>query len=96
VIATPQQRIIAELERGSMTVRDLSQVLRLSEKEIAGHLEHAARSLKAPHRLAITPAACHKCGFIFAGRHRVSTPGRCPRCRHEGISPPAFRIEKSG
>jgi predicted Zn-ribbon and HTH transcriptional regulator len=94
--ATPRQRIIAELERGPMTVRDLSQALHLPEKEIAGHLEHAARSLKAPHRLVITPAACHKCGFTFAHRHRISTPGRCPRCRHEGISPPVFRIAGSG
>jgi predicted Zn-ribbon and HTH transcriptional regulator len=95
-IATPRRRIIEALERGAMTVRDLSQALQLSEKEIIGHLEHVARSLKAPFRLVITPAACHKCGFAFPGRRRLSTPGRCPRCRHEGISPPAFRIESSG
>jgi predicted Zn-ribbon and HTH transcriptional regulator len=93
---TPRRQIIAELERGAMTVRDLSQALRLSDKEIVGHLEHVVRSLKAPHRLIVTPAACHKCGFAFADRHRVSTPGRCPRCRHEGISPPLFRVEGSG
>jgi transcriptional regulator len=96
VAATPRRRIVAELERDAMTVQDLSQALRLSEKEIIGHLEHVQRSLKAPHRLIVTPAACHKCGFTFAGRRRVSTPGRCPRCRHEGISPPAFRIEGGG
>ena len=90
--ATPRRRIIAELERCAMTVRDLSQALQLPEKELIGHLEHVARSLRAPHRLVITPAACHKCGFAFPGRHRISTPGRCPRCRHEGISPPLFRI----
>jgi predicted Zn-ribbon and HTH transcriptional regulator len=94
--ATPRRRIIGELEREAMTVRDLSQALRLSEKEIIGHLEHVERSLKAPHRLIVTPAACHKCGFVFTGRHRISTPGRCPRCRHEGISPPRFRVEGSG
>jgi predicted Zn-ribbon and HTH transcriptional regulator len=91
--ATPRQRIITELERDAMTARDLSQALGLSEKEVAGHLEHVQRSLKAPQRLIVTPAACHQCGFAFAGRRRLSTPGRCPRCRHEGISPPLFRIE---
>jgi predicted Zn-ribbon and HTH transcriptional regulator len=90
---TPRQQIIAELEQGTMSVRDLSQALRFPEKEIVGHLEHVERSLKAPRRLIVTPAACHKCGFAFTGRHRLSTPGRCPRCRHEGISPPLFRIE---
>jgi predicted Zn-ribbon and HTH transcriptional regulator len=94
--ATPRQQIIAALERGTMTVRDLSQALRFSEKEIISHLEHVERSLKAPRRLIVTPAACHKCGFAFTGRHRLSTPGRCPRCRHEGISPPLFQIENSG
>jgi len=95
-IATPRRRIITELGRGAMTARDLSQSLGLSEKEVAGHLEHVQRSLKAPHRFIVTPAACHKCGFAFTGRRRLSTPGRCPRCRHEGISPPVFRIENSG
>ncbi|HUJ79213.1 MAG TPA: transcriptional regulator [Nitrospiria bacterium] len=94
--ATPRQRIIDELERGAMTARDLSQALGLPEKEVAGHLEHVAKSLKPPRRLVMTPASCHHCGFAFPGRHRLSTPGRCPRCRHEGISPPLFRIEGGG
>ena len=81
-----------------MTARDLSQALGLSEKEIAGHLEHVEKSLKPPRRLAITPPSCHQCGYAFRdrARHRFSTPGRCPRCRHEGISPPLFRIEGGG
>lgn len=96
--ATPRQRIVGELERGVMTTRDLSQRLGLSEKEVAGHLEHVVKSLKPPRRLVITPASCHQCGFVFRSRarHRFSTPSRCPRCRHEGISPPLFRVEGSG
>ncbi len=83
---------MAELERTFLTARDLSQSVRISEKEVAGHLEHVAQSLKPPKRLLTDPAVCHGCGFVFSDRRRFSNPGRCPRCRHEGIRPPAFRI----
>jgi len=90
---TIRQRIAAELETGWKTVRDLSKSVRISEKEAIAHLEHVDRSLQPPKRLTIDPPLCHKCGFAFLGRRRFSSPSRCPRCRHEGIQPPAFRIE---
>lgn len=90
---TVRQRIIIELENGLMTVRDLSKAIRVSEKEIMGHMEHVAQSLQTPRRLIIEPSICNKCGFIFSERRRFSSPSRCPQCRHEGISQPIFRIE---
>jgi transcriptional regulator len=89
---TLRQRIMAELEKGSLTVRDLSKAIRISEKEVIAHMEHVAKSLKPPRRLIIEPSVCNKCGFVFYDRRRFSSPSRCPGCRHEGISPPAFRI----
>ncbi|HLG22661.1 MAG TPA: hypothetical protein VI382_07575 [Candidatus Manganitrophaceae bacterium] len=91
--ATFRKRIISELEKGAMTARDLSKSLRASEKEIIAHLEHVEKSLQPPKRLIIEPPICNKCGFAFSERRRFSTPSRCPRCRHEGIHPPAFKIE---
>lgn len=89
---TIRQQIMTELEKGPMTARDLSKAIRISEKEVADHLEHVAKSLQRPKRLVIDPPVCNKCGFVFSTRQRFSIPSRCPQCRHEGITPPAFKI----
>ena len=89
---TLRQRIMAEIEKVSMTARDLSKTIRISEKEVIAHMGHVAKSLKPPKRLIIEPPVCNKCGFVFSARRRFSIPSRCPECRHEGISPPAFKI----
>jgi predicted Zn-ribbon and HTH transcriptional regulator len=91
---TVRQRIREALSQNPMATLDLSRALRVPEKEIIGHLEHVARSLRPPDRLVVFPPACHQCGFVFSHRSRFTTPGRCPRCRHEGISPPVFEIKK--
>lgn len=90
---TLRRQIMAELENRMMTARDLSKALRATEKEIIGHLAHVAKSIRPPKRLIIEPSFCNKCQFTFSDRRKFSSPSRCPRCRHEGISPPAFRIE---
>ncbi len=90
---TIRQRIMAELEKGPMTARDLSKAIRISEKEAIGHMEHVAKSIQPPKRLVIEPPVCNKCGFVFSHRQRFSSPSRCPECRHEGITSPVFRIE---
>jgi predicted Zn-ribbon and HTH transcriptional regulator len=89
---TIRQLIMAELEKGPMTARDLSKAIRISEKEVIAHMAHVAKSLHSPKRLIIEPSVCNRCGFVFSDRRRFSSPSRCPQCRHEGISPPAFRI----
>ena len=89
---TLRQRIMAELEGNCMTARDLSKAIRISEKEVIAHMEHVAKSLKPPRRLHIEPSVCNRCGYVFSDRRKFSSPSRCPSCRHEGISPPSFRI----
>ena len=89
---TLRKRILSTLEGNALTARELSRELRASEKEILAHMEHVAKSLKPPKRLMIDPARCHQCGFTFSDRRRFSIPSRCPRCRHEGIQPPSFKI----
>lgn len=89
---TVRQLIMAEIEKGPMTARDLSKAIRISEKEAIAHMDHVAKSLHRPKRLIIEPPVCNKCGFVFKDRRRFSSPSRCPECRHEGIQPPAFRI----
>lgn len=71
---TPRQRIIAELGKYPMTVRDLSKSFRVSEKEVISHMGHVAKSIHPPKRLVIEPSSCNKCGFVFSDRRRFSSP----------------------
>ena len=63
------------------TARDLSQLVRIREKEVASHLEHLEKSLKhSGKELVIEPAECLTCGFVFRDRTRHArcakyTPG---------------------
>lgn len=90
---TIRKQIQALLEDGPMTDRELSQALGMAEKDVAGHLEHLARSLAAQgKKLAAEPSKCLACGFRFEKRERLKAPGRCPRCRAERISRPEYSI----
>jgi aryl-alcohol dehydrogenase-like predicted oxidoreductase/predicted Zn-ribbon and HTH transcriptional regulator len=91
--STVRQAILEVLERGAATARDLSRLVGISEKEVAGHLEHLQRSLKKGDRtFVMEPAECAKCGFRFTERTRLTKPSSCPECRAERVHPPQFRV----
>ena len=90
---TIRRGIRAALERAPATARTLSREVGISERDVAGHLEHLRRSLRGEgRRLEVEPARCLACGFRFEKRARTTRPGRCPRCGGERISLPVFRI----
>jgi predicted Zn-ribbon and HTH transcriptional regulator len=90
---TIRARLKAELLREPGTAHELSARVRVSEKEIPGHLEHLEKSLKAEGSvLEVQPASCIACGFSFKKRERFSKPSRCPKCGSERIDPPVFSI----
>ena len=81
------------LRTGEHTLRELSQLSGVSERELPEHLEHLARSLThGEERFVIEPARCLACGFNFEERTRVKRPGRCPACKATRISQPRFAI----
>ena len=90
---TIREQLIELLRTGEYDAYDLSQRLRIQEKEVYLHLPHIAKTL-APRgqRLQVDPAACISCGFTFKDRRRHKKPGRCPVCRSERIRPPRFSI----
>jgi predicted Zn-ribbon and HTH transcriptional regulator len=93
---TIRHEIIATIEGRTLSAKEISGIIRISEKEVYDHLEHVQRSLnKKEHVLIITPAECRKCGFIFRERKKLKKPGKCPVCRGELIQEPLFSIEKS-
>ncbi|MBI4229143.1 MAG: transcriptional regulator [Deltaproteobacteria bacterium] len=90
---TTRQAIIDELLLGLRTIRDLSQTLRISEKEVISHLPHVKQSAK--HKgfdFVIEPSKCLKCGFIFEHREKWAKPSRCPECKAEKITTPMFGL----
>lgn len=90
---TVRHRILAELEKGPVSAFELSGLVGIPEKEVAGHLEHIRQSLRRTgRRFVMQPAECAKCGFVFDKRERPTRPSRCPVCRGESIHAPLFRI----
>lgn len=86
---TIRQRLAAYLEGGEKSLREISQELRISEKEALDHLGHLAKA-KGATRLKITPARCSECGFTFEKRQRLGKPSRCPVCRSEHVTGPKY------
>ena len=90
---TVRQMIQIFLEGEPAGIREISQGVGASEKDVVGHMEHLARSL--PRRgsaFVVVPAECEECGFVFRKRGRFRKPGRCPLCRSETIAEPLFSV----
>ncbi|OGQ98602.1 MAG: hypothetical protein A2284_14985 [Deltaproteobacteria bacterium RIFOXYA12_FULL_61_11] len=88
---TTLRKDLAELlGRGEYETLELSKLLGIPEREVFDHLEHLRRSLRG--RLQIRPAGCRNCGFTFEDRRRLTTPGRCPRCKESRLTRPRFTV----
>jgi predicted Zn-ribbon and HTH transcriptional regulator len=94
---TIRQALFEELLQGSKTARELSQSLRISEKEVLVHLTHIEQSAgQKGYRFIIEPSKCLNCGFVFEKRERLKKPGKCPKCKNEFITNPSFGLKKAG
>jgi len=77
----------------TLTAKDLSAEVGISEKRVLQALEHVRRSAPVHGlRLVMEPARCRLCGFTFAKRDRLGKPGRCPLCKGSFIEAPRFRL----
>jgi len=92
---TVRHALIELLSGQSISAREISTEMHMAEKDIYGHLEHIRRTLHATGAvLDVTPAECRSCGFVFAKRERLTTPGKCPVCRSETILEPLYSIRR--
>lgn len=90
---TLRQSIAAALRGHTLSAREISEVVRISEREVAEHLAHLERSLAAAgERLEVEPASCKACGFTFDARVGRGRPSRCPKCKSERLSAPRYRV----
>jgi predicted Zn-ribbon and HTH transcriptional regulator len=90
---TPRQALKALLREHDRSVRELSQLLSLSEKEVLDHLHHIAKAPGLNFQFIIIPAQCRHCGFVFKKRERLKTPSRCPICRQSSIARPRYALK---
>ena len=90
---TIRQQMLDLLQLGPIGVRELSQALHQSEKEVYAHLTHIGQTAQARgQRLLIDPPRCLGCGYLFKDRKRVAPPGHCPDCHSTRISRPRYRL----
>jgi len=91
--ATTRQEITDLLIKDKLTTREISQALRIRERDVVDHLEHIVKSVSKKGRFCIEPSVCRKCGFVFKERKKLRSPGRCPICKNEAITEPRFWVE---
>ncbi|MDL1979965.1 MAG: transcriptional regulator [Deltaproteobacteria bacterium] len=90
---TIRHEIISVLTERTLSAREISAEIGISEKEVVSHLEHVRIAVqKSRERLVIIPAECKSCGFKFKKRERLAKPGKCPICRRQQIQEPCFCI----
>ena len=92
---TIRKSIISFLEgEGPLSAKEISGLVRISEKEVYAHLEHIKKSLhkRKDGAFVVTPARCRECGFEFKKRERLKKPSRCPVCKSELLDEPVFDI----
>jgi predicted Zn-ribbon and HTH transcriptional regulator len=93
---TLRHEIISALEGRTLSAKEISASVRISEKDVYDHLDHIHKTMsKRDRHLVVTPAECLKCGFVFRKRERLTKPGRCPVCHGELIEEPLFTIKES-
>ena len=85
-----------------LTVEELSQLLALPPSEsklLYEHLRHLAKSIwqksKGREALVMVPPTCRNCGYIFKELDKPRRPSKCPKCRSQRITPPAFKIART-
>jgi predicted Zn-ribbon and HTH transcriptional regulator len=89
---TIRQSLLSLLAEEPRSLSELSNALRVSERELVDHLEHLLSGRRP--RVTIVPSRCKACEFRFDTRARVRRPSRCPKCRSERLSQPRFWIER--
>jgi len=90
---TIRQEIIDALENNPLTVREISQLIGIMEKDVYHHLSFIERSIKHQNKkIDIEPHYCMNCGFQFKSRKTFKKPGKCPECRNGRIAPAVFQI----
>lgn len=93
--ATRRQALATLLEGRAIGFEELRRTFALPARALEEDLRHLRRTLEARGQgLAVEPASCEACGFVFRDRdaRHLRAPSRCPRCREERVAEPRFHV----
>jgi predicted Zn-ribbon and HTH transcriptional regulator len=81
------------VSRQPRSVSSLARELGMSRSDLEDQLRHAIRSAQAAgHRIAVEPARCRTCGFVFS-EDKLAKPSRCPACKGSRLFEAQVRVE---
>ncbi|MFQ3295400.1 MAG: putative Zn-ribbon and HTH transcriptional regulator [Halobacteriales archaeon] len=91
--ATTRERMAERLREEPLALSALADEFDVTTTAALDHLEHVAKSVEAvDEQFLVAPPECRDCGFDRF-EDRLNRPSRCPECKSEAVSEPAFRIE---
>lgn len=91
---TRRKEIIELISEKPMTANQLAQHFETIIPEIVEDLVHIRQTLAGGgKKFVIIPASCNCCSFLFRERDKIKKPSKCPKCRSEDISEPAFAVQ---
>jgi transcriptional regulator len=90
---TTRERIAARLREGPATPSAIATEFSITAGSAISHVEHVSRSVDdTDETLLVAPPECRDCGFDGFD-DPLNLPSRCPSCKSESVSEPAFTIE---
>ena len=90
---TTRQRVADALRSEPTTPSALARRFDVPVRSILTHVEHVSRSVDgSDERVLVAPPTCQDCGFEGFD-DPINLPSRCPSCKSESVSEPAFTIE---
>ena len=88
-----RKQLMEILSAEPRTVTRLARELGLGRRDVEDDLRHMIRSARAAgHRVAIEPARCRACGYVF-GEDKLAKPSRCPACRSTWLYEAVISVE---
>jgi hypothetical protein len=90
---TTRQRIADHLRAETTEAGTLAAEFEITTADALAHVRHIARSLDGTdEQLLAAPPRCRDCGFSDFD-DPANRPSRCPECKAESLTEPAFKIE---
>lgn len=88
-VVTVRQEIAEFIKGSSVTAKDISKAVGITEKDAYHHLEHLAKSFGKAFKVVLPE--CRKCGFVFS--KKTGKPSKCPECQSTWINEPEYYIK---
>ena len=90
---TTRQRIADFLRETPAEAGEIAAEFETTAAAALSHVEHISKSLDGTdEQLLVAPPECRDCGFEEFD-DLINRPSRCPECKSESVSEPAFTIQ---